>query len=73
MWYTECHNCGHKIWEGQDVVLADVNEGVGRFPFCSDRCLFEYLKALHCNVWKDRDDEFVWKEDKRRKRLPKQY
>ena len=70
MWYIECHNCGNKIWEGQKAVLADVNEGVGRFPFCSDQCLFEYLDALRSHVWKNCDDEYVWKEDKRRKRLP---
>ena len=72
MWYIECACCGDKIWEGQEAFLADTNEGVGRRPFCDQLCFEDYsntsIEKVHRTV--DSVDEFVWKEDKRRKRLP---
>ena len=65
MWYVECAGCGAKIWEGQEAFLADTNEGVGRRPFCDERCFESYSNTSIEHLYRtEDDDELVWKEDK---------
>lgn len=74
MWYVKCAKCGNKIWDNSLVLLADVNEGVGRRPFCDEHCLEEYLNASWERICREKDmkehGELFWEEDKRRKRQP---
>lgn len=74
MWYVECAGCGNKIWQGQDALLVLKSESgtIGRIPFCDSYCFCKYFDAIRETLVQDEDNNYglVWKEDKRRKRLP---
>ena len=80
MWYVKCAGCGNKIWEGQDASLvlkseSGTNGAIGRIPFCDSYCLCKYFDAIQETLVQDEDNKYglVWKEDKRRKRLPNEH
>ncbi len=77
MWYVECAGCGNKIWQGKDALLVLKSESgtIGRIPFCDSHCLCKYFDAIQETLVQDEDNKYglVWKEDKRRKRLPNEH
>lgn len=74
MWYIKCAGCGKKIWQGQDALLVLESESgtIRRIPFCDEYCFYKYFDAIRKTLVHDVSNKYglVWKEDKRRKRLP---
>lgn len=72
MFYTECFHCGHKIWDGQDGVIAFNEAQIGHVVYCSVDCLMRHYDAHKNSITMryELEIELEWHEDKRRKRLP---